>query len=78
LLTATNYYDVEVQPFTVPSSSATLSVGSVEYEVAPMTFTAAGSPEGEIVVVSNLGCNAVSRYQVFKLREQFEISNLGS
>jgi carboxypeptidase Q len=60
-LTALNYYDVEVQPFTVPSASATLSVNGQTYEVAPMTFTSAGSPEGPLVVVANLGCDAVSK-----------------
>jgi carboxypeptidase Q len=59
-ISALNYYDIEVQPFTVPSASADLSVNSVVYEVAPMTFTAEGTPQGPVVVVSNLGCDAVN------------------
>ncbi|KUJ17171.1 putative leucine aminopeptidase 2 [Mollisia scopiformis] len=57
-LDALDYYDVEVQPLTVPSASGTLSISEVDYEVAPMTFTAEGTVSGPIVLVSNLGCNA--------------------
>jgi carboxypeptidase Q len=60
-LTALNYYDVEVQPFTVPSASASLGINGQTYEVAPMTFTSAGSPNAPFIVVANLGCDAVSR-----------------
>jgi len=59
-LTATGYYDIEVQPFTVPSASANLSVDGVTYEAAPMTFTAAGTPSGPLIPVANIGCDAVS------------------
>ncbi|PMD51227.1 putative leucine aminopeptidase 2 [Hyaloscypha bicolor E] len=57
-LTATGYYDIEVQPFTVPSASADLSVDGVTYEAAPMTFTAAGTPSGPLIPVANIGCDA--------------------
>lgn len=59
-LSALDYYDVEVQPFTVPSASGALSVAGVSYEVAPMTFTAEGTVSGPVVLVSNLGCDPVS------------------
>jgi hypothetical protein len=59
-LAATGYYDIEVQPFTVPSSSVDLSVNGVTYEAAPMTFTAAGAPSGPLILVANVGCDAVS------------------
>jgi hypothetical protein len=49
-----------VQPFTVPSASADLSVDGVTYEAAPMTFTAAGTPSGPLIPVANIGCDTVS------------------
>lgn len=59
-LSATGYYDIEKQSFTVPDASASLSVNNVTYEAAPMTFTAAGAPTGSLVAVANIGCDAVS------------------
>lgn len=59
-LDALDYYDIEVQPFTVPSASGTLSVSEVSYEVAPMTFTPEGTVSAPVILVSNLGCDAVS------------------
>lgn len=59
-LAATGYYDIEVQPFTVPSASADLSINGVTYEAAPMIFTAAGAPSSPLVLVANIGCDAVS------------------
>jgi carboxypeptidase Q len=59
-LSALDYYDVEVQPFTVPSASGALSVEGVSYEVAPMTFTAEGTVSGLVALVPDLGCDPVS------------------
>ena len=57
-LTKTGYYDVAVQPFTVPSASSNLTVGGTSYDSIPMTFTAEGSPKGTLVAISNFGCDA--------------------
>ncbi len=57
----TRYYDIKVQPFTVPSASADLSVNGVNYTVSPMTFTATGTPSGSLVAIANLGCDAVGQ-----------------
>jgi hypothetical protein len=34
-LAATGYYDIEVQPFTVPSASADLTANGVAYTISP-------------------------------------------
>jgi hypothetical protein len=68
-LTALNYYDITVQPFTVPDASATLSVNGQAYEVIPMTFTSAGRPAGPVVVVANFGCFAASQIPISRREE---------
>jgi carboxypeptidase Q len=59
-LTALDYYDVSVQPFTVPTATANLTINGRPYEVSPMSFTPGGSSSASVVVVANLGCDAVS------------------
>lgn len=59
-LTALDYYDVSLQPFTVETSSADLSINNVTFESSPLTYTPAGTPVAPLVPVSNLGCEAVS------------------
>ncbi len=59
-LSGLDYYDIDVQPFTVPSASGTLNSNGANYEVAPMTFTPEGAVSGPILLISNLGCDIVS------------------
>lgn len=58
-LTALNYYDVSMQPFTVPSATANLVINGKVYEVSPMTFTPGGNFSASLVAVANFGCDTV-------------------
>jgi hypothetical protein len=54
------YYSVYIQSFPVVTASGNLTVNDALIESATMSFTGAGHPVGELVPVTNLGCDAVS------------------
>lgn len=62
-LVATGYYDVYYQPQIQVYAEAdqSLSVEGDAIEAAAMTYSGSGNVTAELVVASNLGCNAVSR-----------------
>lgn len=58
------YYDVELQPFDTlvqESGDFAFSVGDQAYETAEMEFSPSGDVTAPLVVVNNLGCEAVSK-----------------
>lgn len=61
-LKATGYYDVEKQEQQHPwsKSEQSLTVNGVDQEPQTMTYSPSGEVKGQLVQVSNLGCEAVS------------------
>lgn len=59
-LTATGYYDVKYQDFSVDFVSGNLTVNGVAVPSVPMGFAPEGFLTGTLAAVSNVGCEAVS------------------
>lgn len=55
-----DYYTVAYQEFTTEPSTGSLLVDGVELTAEPFTSTPGGTPSGNLGLVQNLGCNAVS------------------
>lgn len=63
LLDATDYYDVELETFTYSYSEAKAQffANGKEYLTRGVGYSPSGDVTGPLVVVNDLGCNAVSR-----------------
>ncbi|CAL3971216.1 hypothetical protein PZA11_007771 [Diplocarpon coronariae] len=53
-----DYYTVEYQEFTAESPTATLTIDNVDVEAIPLSYSPSGKPNGTVVVVPKLGCDA--------------------
>lgn len=55
-----DYYDIETQNVTVPTSSSTFSVDGVAYASMGFLLSPPGNVTAPLAAVANLGCDAVS------------------
>ena len=68
-LKATKFYHVEKQKqvHLWSKSDASLTVGDKDYNAKPMTYGPSGNVTAEFVHVKNIGCTAVSGYDIYTM-----------